>query len=200
MKKKLLNVVAILLMVAMLVSLTACGDDSSKKSEKEESASSPKAVIEEFLGYVEDGKFSKASKLVDWTFTYKVYDDSYYSYDEYDYSEIEEMSKKEIKEYEEDNDYSIEYAQEAFEDYESEVKDMYSFKLNADVEKGEKVKGTKNIYKVEAELEMVWQEKKKDDEETSSKDVEFYLIKDGDEYKIIDGVYQTRYLLSDLYW
>ena len=33
-----------------------------------------------------------------------------------------------------------------------------------------------------------------------TKDVEFYLIKDGDEYKIIDGVYQTRYLLSDLYW
>ena len=196
MKKKILSIITILLMVAMLFSLTACGDKSSKNDSDEEAAS-PKDVVKEFLGYVEDGKFSKASKLVDWTLAYKVY---YDSYGDYDYSEIEEMSKKDIKDFEEDYEYDIEYAQEAFEDYQDEVEDQYSFKIDADIGKAKKEKGTKKIYKVEADVTMTWKDDKKSDEETSDDEIEFYLIKDGDEYRIIGGVYDVRYMLSDLYW
>lgn len=195
MKKKVLSIVAILVMFAMLVSLTACGNDKKKE---EEVASSPKDAVEQFLEYVEAGRFSKASKLVDWTLTYKTYEEGYSYYDSVDYEEIEDMSSKEIKEYEDDNESDIEYAETSFESYKSTIDDLASFKIDADLEKAEKVDGTKNIYLVEADIEMTYKEDKKDDEETEDDTIEFYVMKDGEEYKIIDGVYDVKYMISDI--
>lgn len=195
MKKKVLSIVAILVMFVMLVSLTACGKDKKKE---EEVASSPKDAVEQFLDYVEAGRFSKASKLVDWTLTYKTYEEGYSYYDSVDYEEIEDMSSKEIKEYEDDNESDIEYAETSFESYKSTIDDLASFKIDADLEKAEKVDGTKNIYLVEADIEMTYKEDKKDDEETEDDTIEFYVMKDGEEYKIIDGVYDVKYMISDI--
>lgn len=195
MEKKVLSIVAILVMFVMLVSLTACG---SNKKKEEEVASSPKDAVEQFLDYVEAGRFSKASKLVDWTLTYKTYEEGYSYYDSVDYEEIEDMSSKEIKEYEDDNESDIEYAETSFESYKSTIDDLASFKIDADLEKAEKVDGTKNIYLVEADIEMTYKEDKKDDEETEDDTIEFYVMKDGEEYKIIDGVYDVKYMISDI--
>lgn len=198
MKKKILSIITILLMFVMLITLTGCGNESKK--DEEETASSPKEVVEEFLGYVEEGKFSKASKLIDWTLAYKVDDENYYSYEDYDFEALEDMPSKEIKEYKNDNEDDIEYFKNYFESYETDVDDMASFKININLEDDEKVDGTKNIYLVEAEVEMNWKIEKDDDEETSTETIEFYIMKDDGEYKIIDGITDIRYMLADMTW
>ena len=77
---------------------------------------------------------------------------------------------------------------------------MASIKFKADLEKAEKVDDAKNIYKVEAYVEMVWKENIKDEEDSSERSIDFYVIKENGVYYIIDGVYQLKGLLADLYW
>lgn len=193
MKKKILSIVAILLMFAMLVSLTACGDEEKEDDDDKDSASTPKEAVEEFLGYIEKGKFSKASDLVDWTLSYKTYDDGYYL----DYEEIEDMSSREKREYEDDNEADIESAENYFESYETSIDELDSFKIKVDIDDAEKVEGTKKIYKVEAEVEMKGKEDRRDDENTKEDTITFYVMKDDGECKIINGVYDVRYMISD---
>ena len=202
MKRKLLGICSIILVFVALIGLTACDDKNKENNEKKEEAiSSPEKVVESFLEYVENGELTKASKLVDWTFSFKTYDEGYYSYyDDFDFKGLEDMSTSEINEYKEDKKSDIENAKNSFEDYSNSIKNMNKFKIRSKVENGEKEDNTKNIYEVSADVKFEYQEKENDKEDTLDEEIDFYIIEKNGKYYIIDGVYDVKKMISDMYW
>jgi len=177
MKKRILStVLVVILMVSILFTLTACGD---KKEEKKDKA---QIVVENYFENIGKNQFAKAFEYIDWNAYFMVENSYEYSKIEEDYDEYVEENKEYIE--------SLNNTLETFSDYyEDAIKDFetYEVKLNK-VNKSEKVEDTKNIYSVEAEVELTIQETEDDEKETNKETYEIYVIKLEDEYKIIGGI------------
>lgn len=195
--KKLLKITLIfVLMAALLLALTACGESSKKSSNKEEiEIDSPEDLVKDFVDKVAKGKLKKAAKDVDWTKYYFFY----YSWDP-DYDEIEE---KDWKDYEDEYESSIEYLEESFESYQTEIKDAKVFNLKVtDIDVGE-IDGydVDDLYEVTFTVEGKYQATKKSDEHEIEEEITFMVLKEKGDYKIIYGISDFQYdILSDLYY
>lgn len=195
--KKLLKITLIfVLMAALLLALTACGESSKKSSNKEEiEIDSPEDLVKDFVDKVAKGKLKKAAKDVDWTKYYFFY----YSWDP-DYDEIEE---KDWKDYEDEYESSIEYLEESFESYQTEIKDAKVFNLKVtdiDVEEIDEY-DVDDLYEVTFTVEGKYQATKKSDEHEIEEEITFMVLKEKGDYKIIYGISDFQYdILSDLYY
>lgn len=195
--KKLLKITLIfVLMTALLLALTACGESSKKSSNKEEiEIDSPEDLVKDFVDKVAKGKLKKAAKDVDWTKYYFFY----YSWDP-DYDEIEE---KDWKDYEDEYESNIEYLEESFESYQTEIKDAKVFNLKVtDIDVGE-IDGydVDDLYEVTFTVEGKYQATKKSDEHEIEEEITFMVLKEKGDYKIIYGISDFQYdILSNLYY
>jgi hypothetical protein len=195
--KKLLKITLIfVLMAALLLALTACGESSKKSSNEEEiEIDSPEDLVKDFVDKVAKGKLKKAAKDVDWTKYYFFY----YSWDP-DYNEIEE---KDWKDYEDEYESSIEYLEESFESYQTEIKDAKVFNLKVtdiDVEEIDEY-DVDDLYEVTFTVEGKYQATKKSDEHEIEEEITFMVLKEKGDYKIIYGISDFQYdILSDLYY
>ena len=182
MRKKFLTILLVfLLMLGMLIGLTACGNND--KDDEEDEASGPEAVVEEYCEYLSSGKFKKAFDLIDWEM-YLMVDDGY------DYDELED--KDTYEEFKEDNEYYLDNIDEqieyAIDEYSEIYEDAKKFEVKVkSIEDAEKVKGTKNVYSVEAKIKINVKDEY-GDENTSTEDCTIYLMKKSGKYYIIDGI------------
>ena len=182
MRKKFLTILLVfLLMLGMLIGLTACGNND--KDDEEDEASGPEAVVEEYCEYLSSGKFKKAFDLIDWEM-YLMVDDGY------DYDELED--KDTYEEFKEDNEYYLDNIYEqieyAIDEYSEIYEDAKKFEVKVkSIEDAEKVKGTKNVYSVEAKIKINVKDEY-GDENTSTEDCTIYLMKKSGKYYIIDGI------------
>lgn len=142
---------------------------------------SPKKVLKNYCKYISDEEFDKVVELMDFeglTVLAGLDEDEYEDFND----ELKDF--KDSDEYEDFED-SLDDTKDAtieMLEYSFEYIDEFEVKLK-EVKSSEKVKGTKNLYKVKAKVEVTAEYEGEEMDETST--MTFYMMKKGFKYYIV---------------
>ena len=192
MKRKIFNLIlAFVLIIAVLVGLTACGDEESKSKKDDVDTSSAKGAIESAIDAINNQDAKALVNLIDFKALENTYGEDIDKkefksalkdfFDEYDDLEIK-ASK--IQKLEEDDELleSLLESYDSYDEYVEEIEDEYDI-------------DNLLVYTAKIKVSEEYEDLFEDSAIVEGKDV-IYLTEDDDEYKIIYSMFSIR-LYSD---